>query len=518
MKIIACMILASSVIATASAQSFVNPGFEDPSLATNTYTSNPTSPGWTGINDWGIANGKGPWGVMPHGGNQYAFIQRGSKPAAYISQRVKGLTVGVSYHIKFSMACRHGNVGADYPNPIAVLVDGGALMSATTPPEDGTWLQYTTPDFVATGTAATIKFVGKAAGGDRSSLLDDLIIEPSTTLPPPGVFRNGTFEDPRLFTNQWVQAPRSTDLYWQGTLPWGIANGSASWGRGGYEGSQYAYIASDATAGSIYQTVTGLVPGQVYSVRFGLARRNGNVGGNYGSPIKVMLDDATTIYPYTTPSSDGAWTITDTSMFLATKDSYKFTWQTANSTTQIGSATLIDKVTLNAIGTPPAPFFPNRKFDKPRLPDGTSAMNPANPGVFWEGSGWGVANGLTSWGNGGVNGSQYAFVQSTVAAGAGHIQCKVDDLVIGQTYRVVFSAALRPGKLSRPNHLTVMLGDGTVLLADVTGPSTGEWTKKATATFVALSSSVVLKFQGSVPTTAQPDATTLIDEVAIVRG
>jgi len=508
------LILGTSVLSTTClAQTVLNPGFETPNLGAGHYSYRPTGADWSGINDWGIANGNGPWGTQAHSGSQYGYIQKGSKDAAYIQQIVTGLTVGKVYHVKFYMARRNGNQGADIGNPLSVLLDGVTILGSTAPSGDGAWFQYVTSDFTATQTSSTLKFLGMATSADKTSLLDDISVE-EVVPPSPGVFLNPGFEAPTLLPHQWYQGPTSTDTAWMGTFGWGIANGSGSWGKAGIEGQQYAYLQSSGTAATIYQSVSGLVPGQVYYVRFSMARRNGNVGGNNGIGVKVTLDDSTVIFPYTAPSGDGRWTTTESGMFLATKDTYKFSWKTSGSSGD--SATLLDRISLRT-RKPILPVFTNSSFEMPALATDTFSANPTNSNVAWTGRNWGVANGNTTWGTGGFSSSQYAYIQSKRDIGAGEIDGTLSDLVIGQSYKVTFYVAIRAGATSRLNPLSVVLEDGTVLMSDVRPTKTGEWKKRITATFTATADTMTVRFVGSAPTGGLADATTLIDAITLLK-
>ena len=175
--------IASAITTQASAQQFVDGGFENVSIATNQWQVQPTGWGWTGQYNVGIANGNGNWGTGAYDGTQYAYVESDGLDfpgkQGWMAQTVNGFTVGQSYTVSFYMAARNGNVGANTTNPITVLLNGTITLLPPTSDPTTAWAHYTTAAFVATSTSNTIEFLSTQTGVDSANLFDDISIQPA---------------------------------------------------------------------------------------------------------------------------------------------------------------------------------------------------------------------------------------------------------------------------------------------------------------------------------------------------
>jgi hypothetical protein len=162
------------------------------------------------------------------------------------------------------------------------------------------------------------------------------------------VLENPGFESEVLPAGTFEKVPKAQTI-WTGTAGFGLANGSGSWGTAGHSGNQYAYLQSanavDTDQGSMQQTVSGFVVGATYHVTFWMARRNGNVGGNVGEPIRVLAD-SNLILPSTAPTNDGLWGSVTTGTFVATSSVMTITITTDPPGIGQDQATLIDDVAI----------------------------------------------------------------------------------------------------------------------------------------------------------------------------
>jgi hypothetical protein len=333
-------------------------------------------------------------------------------------------------------------------------------------------------------------------------------------------FVNRGFQKPALAEGEWVSRPVAPNLVWQGDRSWGIANGATPWGLVGAGGStQYAYIQSATEFGgaaSIYQTVSGLTVGQVYRVSFRMAQRFDGGSDYTGNAISVVVDDSLTIFGPSRPTSDGAW-VRYSGKFVATSTTQKITWQGQEPNDfEVDVASLIDQVRLEPVTSLDAD---NSSFQQPALASGSWISRPGGSNVVWQGdNSWGIANGVGSWGTGGVNSTQYGYIQSTDEfGGAGSIYKTIGDLTIGQTYKVSFWLARRNGNVggNNGNTISVYLDDDTLLFGPTKPTNDGAWVKHVIY-FTATDTIHKITFQGQVPTGTEPDTGSLLDRVNVV--
>lgn len=185
---------------------------------------------------------------------------------------------------------------------------------------------------------------GNGAGSDSS--LSGIAAPAKKPVAPD--FQNARFETPIIPSGTFVEPPDSTAI-WTGTPGFGIADGSGSWGTGGEAGAQYAFLQSSNTVdnhqGSCQQTITGLKPHQKYKVTFWMARRNGDVGGNVGTPV-VVSENSSVIFPATAPTSDGSWNSYQTMAFSPGSTACTFLFSTNPPPPNTDASTLLDEIHL----------------------------------------------------------------------------------------------------------------------------------------------------------------------------
>ena len=167
------------VIKKISLLSLGDAGFERPNAgpagAYGSFRYDPTGSAWTFAGSAGVAaNGSGFTAGNPAApeGAQVAFLQA----AGSFSQSVAGWPAG-RYRLSFRAAQRGNYQVGGYHN-FDVLVDN--VVVATIRPADTTYRLYTTGPFQVAAGTHTIAFRGRnSAGGDNTSFLDDIRIQPA---------------------------------------------------------------------------------------------------------------------------------------------------------------------------------------------------------------------------------------------------------------------------------------------------------------------------------------------------
>lgn len=202
-----------------------------------------------------------------------------------------------------------------------------------------------TPAGVATGVSEGQATVVATVDGVSSA---PTTVTVTSSAPPD--FVNPGFETPVLNANTWGEPPPA-GFTWTGQPGFGVANGSGAWGAGAEAGAQYVFLQSsssgDVHAGTCEQIVTGFTVGQTYHVTFFMARRNGNVGGNVGAPV-TLTANSNVIFPATSPTNDGLWTMFTSQSFTATQTSYDFIFSVPTASPGTDAGTLLDEVHIVA--------------------------------------------------------------------------------------------------------------------------------------------------------------------------
>jgi hypothetical protein len=317
-------------------------------------------------------------------------------------------------------------------------------------------------------------------------------------------FLNSGFESPLVSTGSFVVSPVGTGWLFQGspTLKSGIANGNGPWGKGAAEEQQYAFIQGNA---SVSQTISNLVPGERYQLKFAMARRNGNSGADEVNRIEI-LQDTTSLNVIR--AVDEVWRTYIPPVFTATSTSHTFHFR---GLLESDKTTLLDAVRFGDI-VPPTAMLENASFEIPAFaPGGWSyeANNLDGGGWYFQpftGSGGaGIGSIGSPWGHSAVDGNQFAFVQRD-----GFMEQTLHNLTVGQYYFISFAAALRPG--FGPHGLRVNV-NGETLQAFTFNSTT--WARRATFSFLATSPSMSLRFEGM---DVDGDASVLLDDVRVEVG
>jgi subtilisin family serine protease len=145
-------------------------GFANPSLASGTSVSRPTTSPWTFLQTAGVsANGSGFTVGNPSApeGTQVAFIQK----TGSLSQAID-FGPGGRFAVDFYAAQRGNWQTGGYHN-FDVLVDG--VLISTIRATDTTYRRYRSDFFTVSAGSHTILFLGRnTAGGDNTSLIDDV--------------------------------------------------------------------------------------------------------------------------------------------------------------------------------------------------------------------------------------------------------------------------------------------------------------------------------------------------------
>ncbi|MCA9152588.1 MAG: hypothetical protein KDA92_24965 [Planctomycetales bacterium] len=237
-------------VSTTRAQEFRNAGFEDSIVPTGSFLYRPTSAQviWTGTDNWGLANGPGPWGSGGHTGQQHAFLQTYNSPGmgSSISQAVGDFDPGSAYVIDYWMARRNGNVGGNDGTLLTVKVNNSeVIVDNELSAGDGIWLPYTSRAFRASSEFQLFTFSVPSSNRDRTLLLDDLSIR---RLQVGDANRDGAFDSSDLAAvfavgkyNLDVDAGWS-DGDWNGDDRFGTADLIVAMQTGEYEKSQATQV------------------------------------------------------------------------------------------------------------------------------------------------------------------------------------------------------------------------------------------------------------------------------------
>lgn len=248
--------------ALAGAASFVaNPSFE--------LNFNPSPPGYSAINNWtggsGVNQSGGPFhnGGTPIPDNVRVAFQQGS---GTLSQAIAGLTPGRRYWIQFhydARACCGGSID------IGVQWNGGALdtISGVLPSTGGSPYKFRNVPLEATAATGTLAFV-TAATGDATVNYDAVTIVQrdlgNAILINPG-FEAGGDAVGTPIAGWTITGTAGVNR----SLAGAIANNGVP-----AEQDHVVYLLNQNSA--ISQTVSGLVPGEIYTVSTAVNARTGD--------------------------------------------------------------------------------------------------------------------------------------------------------------------------------------------------------------------------------------------------
>ena len=160
------------LIATPSASSVGDFGFETPNIGPGNYAYDPSGAAWTFMGSPGdgsgiLANGSAFSNPNAPEGVQAAFVQENGT----MTQTISGFVPGTNYTINFLAAERPGNTQS-----WNVTINGTIVGSYNPGPSATTYAPYSA-SFTATAAAETLAFVGTdLAGGDNTIFIDDVQI------------------------------------------------------------------------------------------------------------------------------------------------------------------------------------------------------------------------------------------------------------------------------------------------------------------------------------------------------
>jgi hypothetical protein len=212
----------AAVIPAGSVSALDNSGFEVPDQGDNGYT-NPYPPtgvdGWTFTGGSGLSGPDGPWRCQSDSpdplGDQFAYLQG----TAAISQEMTGLMISGTYELSFFESYR---TAYESGNDLIVILDEGLPSEKTIYYNPGvtntTWEARTTDIFYASKTSYTLTFrTTNPLGGDRSTIIDGVVVNKSTYLTDPFPANGATVSagDVELsWTNLPANDPNDPDLVW----------------------------------------------------------------------------------------------------------------------------------------------------------------------------------------------------------------------------------------------------------------------------------------------------------------
>jgi hypothetical protein len=173
-------ILCCAVAPASASNIIVNGSFEQPILPPNSFTIQPTIPGWYNRLNQGIEvqsnSVLGP-GNVAQDGTQYAELNPNNPTA--LDQDVP--TTTGAYQLSFWYSSRPGT-GAD---TFSVSFGGNLIATITAPPVSTvTWTNFTTLVY-ANSSTSTLEFLGITPSGSEGTLVDNASLQP---VPEPSSF------------------------------------------------------------------------------------------------------------------------------------------------------------------------------------------------------------------------------------------------------------------------------------------------------------------------------------------
>ena len=311
------------VSAKSQASTDLNSGFEMPSLGNGNYQYNPSGGLWNfGSTSGLVANGSGFGNPNALEGIQAAFIQY----HGIISQTISGLTPGQAYAVTYFAAQRPGNI-----ETWNVQIDNTVIQ--TNSPGGTSYATYTAT-FTATATNHVLSFVGTDLGSYGDSVFIDgvRITILSSVLQP---VSNFGFELPIIGLGNYQYYPLGGSWAFN-HLSGLIANNSGFGNPSVPEGIQAAFIQA---YGTISQTISGLTPGQVYTLTYSAAQRPGN-----SETWNVQIDNSV----IQTNSPGGTSYAPYTATFTATAPAHVLSF-VGTDVAGNGDSVFIDNVQLTAV-------------------------------------------------------------------------------------------------------------------------------------------------------------------------
>ena len=238
----------------------LNAGFETPVVGNGNYQYNPSGGSWTfGGTSGLIGNGSGFSNPNALEGIQAAFIQYHGT----ISQTISGLTPGQAYTLSYFAAQRPGN-----SQTWNVKIDNTVIQTNSA---GGTSYAIYAATFIATAATHVLSFVGTDLGGSGDTVFIDNV-RVTILAPVLQPVLNFGFEAPSIGIGNYQYNPSGGSWAFN-HLSGIIGNGSGFSNPNALEGIQAAFIQQ---YGTISQTLSGLTPGQAYTISYFAAQRPGN--------------------------------------------------------------------------------------------------------------------------------------------------------------------------------------------------------------------------------------------------
>jgi YD repeat-containing protein len=306
---------------------------------------------------------------------------------------------------------------------------------------------------------------------------------------------NGSFEEPPLQSG-WQFGPTLTGVTFAGRA--GVQRNGSAWAfADAPEGSQTGVLQGfQGAGGSISFSVSDLVPGAAYKVRFWSARRS------IFGVATILVDFNNSPLGSYAPASTAFAQVTTTAAFVPAATSGTVTFKVDGTADDTSAA--IDGVALVQVA-PPAPVVPDSSFEQPTTAGWT--YNPQAAGLVFTGRA-GVQANQSAWHFANApDGSQTGMLQGYQGAG-GSIEFSVTGLTAGTTYRIRFLSARRPEN----GVATLNVAFNGASLGAGYAPVSTAFASVTTPGFVASANGGTLKF--SVAGTSD-DTSAAIDQIVV---
>ncbi len=500
---------------TSAVPTLGDPGFENPAFPANSWEQqngvgnaniSPSSGAWTFSPTAGITHNLSAFqnaGVPAPEGVQHALIQN----VGSVSQTGSGFVAGDVYSLTLSVNQRQPGQF----NDLVVTVDGQQVMGGRV--NMTAFTDVTTANFVAQSATPTVVIsTTNPIGGDRTTFFDDVRIN---TVVPTGepILSNPSFEGP---SGPQFQFPdyRLIDGWSSDSLSTGT-NGAGQPFLNGLpipDGGRIGFIQRDpGGVRTITQTITGLTPGQSYTLEYWENERGHGGGGTPVARPSATLDGNTLVAEHDTVRGDwrrvrGTFTATGTSATLSL----------SNNTGAGDNTALFDALSILA----PAPVIPDGGFENPVQPPNNWKQANGIGGGDLTGSAWTITNGagitrnISPFQNGGIpapEGAQHGLLQAT-----GGFEQTLTGFVPNTAYELSLFTMARQGQ-NFGNDLEIVLDAGLpteLFLVDIPEVTFNAFTEITSPSFIAFKDSYTLTIRSTLDGgNLTGDRTTFIDDL-----
>ena len=495
-------------------------GFESPVQPVNNWEqANGTGGGslagsaWTFTPSAGISRNISPFqsgGLTAAQGQQLALIQG----VGSISQTLSGFVPGESYSITYAASAR-ACCTPNFDTDVRVFVDGQLVSGGLIRSES--MIDHTSITFVATSATPTLTLsTTNPLGGDRTAFLDHIRINSL-----------GVSAGPTLSNPSFEQGIPSNVFPQYGVVD-GWASESLSFGTndaGGPfvnglpvpDGNRVGFIQrSAAGVQSLTQTVTGLTPGETYTIQYfenergfgaATARPSVTVDGNF----IVAEHDAVRTSQFRRVVSQS---------FMATSTTAELSLH--NNTGSGDNTALFDNLVISRA----VPIVGDGGFENPVQPPNNWEQANGVGGGSLAGSLWtitggaGITRNISPFQNGGIpapEGEQHALIQGT-----GSFQQLLTGFEANSAYQLNLLAMARQQGVNMGNDLEVILDEGLlseVVLLDLDEITATSFSLLSSDAFIAYKNSYTLTIRASLNGgLLSGDRTTFIDDVHFVHA